>query len=785
LGGTGREFSRDVAVDSGGAVYVVGETESTDFPVEKPIFGSFSVVFDIFITKMNATGDALVYSTYIGGSDDEKGWGIAIDSTGAAYVIGYTDSSDFPTKNPIQATHAGGTDVCYFKINSVGNALLYSSFLGGNFFDEGHDIAVDAGGRAYLTGQTYSFNFPMFNPLQGTKGGGHDVFVTVINAPGNAYVYSTYFGGSSDDVSQGIALDSGGAVYIAGYTVSTNFPTLGPIQGSLAGNEDAFITKINSAGSALVYSTYLGGSQYDVGTCIALDSSGRAYVAGVTQSTDFPTQNAIFNTFAGGEQDAFVARINSSGNTLLYSTFLGGSHNDWPWSVVAGSSGEAYVAGYTLSDDFPTRNPIIGSHGGLSDGFVTNINSQGSGLVYSTYLGGIGADFAENLCLDSTGILYVTGSTYSDDFPTQSGFQSSRAGGSDAFILKLVCLQTDDLLGTWSSGVWYRNSDTGSWVNQGSPCELVAAGDLGGDGTDDIFWSRAGDGVWVKQSVTRSWTKLCNAPARDMDAGDMNGDGRDDLLGNWSSGIYYKNSVSGAWVKMGPPGDLIATGDLDGDGTDDLLWSKAGDGVWIKSSTTTLWSRLTPAAAGDMTSGDMNGDGRDDLVGSWTSGVYYKDSIGGGWIKMGPPGELIASGDLDGDGTDDLLWSKSGDGVWVKSSTTALWSRLTPAASTHMDAGLMREGAHPWPDSTHGAFFELPAHAGGYTDGPGRILEYVDLSDEGPGGWNFVFSEEANVVLQESDSGKVMQLPGPGEAGFQYIEQTNLVPQEVLKYKKK
>jgi uncharacterized protein YkwD len=251
--------------------------------------------------------------------------------------------------------------------------------------------------------------------------------------------------------------------------------------------------------------------------------------------------------------------------------------------------------------------------------------------------------------------------------------------------------EVDDLVCSWDgSGVWSRNSNTGVWSKIAPPSHLVAAGDLDGDGTDDLLWSKAGDGVWVKSSTTGTWSRICIPPAWDMASGDMNGDGRDDLVGIWSTGVYYKNTIGGTWVKMGPLGGLIAVGNLDGDGTDDLLWSNAGDGVWVKYSSTGTWSRLCVTPASDMASGDMNGDGRDDLVGIWGAGVYFKDTISGTWVKMGPVGDLIETGDLDEDGTDDLLWSNAGDGVWVKYSSTGTWSRLHPTAARHLDGGVLR-----------------------------------------------------------------------------------------------
>jgi hypothetical protein len=335
----------------------------------------------------------------------------------------------------------------------------------------------------------------------------------------------------------------------------------------------------------------------------------------------------------------------------------------------------------------------------------------------------------------------------------------------------------DDLLGTWDgSGVYYRNSQTGNWIKMSPPAHLVAAGDLDGDGTDDLLWSKAGDGVWVKLSSTKTWMRHTPAAAGDMTSGDMNGNGRDDIVGNWTSGVYYKDSLGGGWVKMAPPADLISAGDLDGDGTEDLLWSKAGDGVWVKHSSTGKWIKLIGMVPVDIASGDMNGDGRDDLIGSWSSGVYYKNSIGGSWVKMAPPASLIGAGDLDKDGRDDLLWSKAGDGVWVKRSATGSWMRLTPATARHMDAGLMRGGANPWPSAAIDGFMELPSPRGGYIEGPGSLYMYDDLSDWGPGGRNFFFREEENLFPKETDSVEFMRIPGPGEPGFQYIEEKNLIP---------
>jgi hypothetical protein len=326
-----------------------------------------------FVAKLNATGTALVYSTYLGGSGNDYGYGIAVDSSGNAYVTGGTYSTDFPTKNPLQGANAGGFDTFVSKINAAGSALVYSTYLGGSGYDGSTGIAVDSAGNAYVVGWTGSTNFPTKNPLQPANAGGYDAFVSKINAAGSALVYSTYLGGSGNDGGTGIAVDSAGNAYLTGFTYSTDFPTKNPLQGAYAGNEDVFVAKIDATGSALLYSTYLGGSGWgDYGSAIAVDSAGNAYVTGETMSTDFPTTtNAAQPTFGGGYTDAFVTKLNPTGSALLYSSYLGGSDKDWGNSIAVDSSGNPYVTGQTVSSNFPTENPLQPTYGGgTSDAFV-------------------------------------------------------------------------------------------------------------------------------------------------------------------------------------------------------------------------------------------------------------------------------------------------------------------------------------------------------------------------------------------------------------------------------
>ncbi len=448
LGGFDNDYGYSIAVDSAGNAYVTGSTytdpsqSSGSFPIanaRQPTSGGFS---DAFVTKFNPAGNALIYSTYLGGSSGDYGYGIAVDSAGNAYITGSTFSNNFPLANAIQPVKAGFvSDAFVTKFNASGNGLVYSTFLGGSNYDEGNSIAVDSFNNAYVTGYTTSTtNFPIANARQPTYGGGFsDAFVTEFNPAGSTLIYSTYLGGNSNEFGYGIAADSAGNAYVTGYTNSNNFPLANARQPTFGGVADAFVTEFNAAGSALLYSTYLGGSGDDRGASIAVDSAGNAYVTGLTVSTtDFPTANALQPAFAGSV-DAFVTEFNPTGSTLLYSTYLGGSGDDRGIGIAVNSTGNAYVTGSTASSNFPTVNALQSiSAGNGSDAFVTKLNAGGTALLFSTYFGGSGNDVARGIASNANGT-YLVGETVADNFPISPGALQTARGprSSDAFVTKL------------------------------------------------------------------------------------------------------------------------------------------------------------------------------------------------------------------------------------------------------------------------------------------------------------------------------------------------------------
>jgi hypothetical protein len=399
----------------------------------------------------------LKYATYLGGTGGDVAYGIAVDSSGNAYITGTTGSVDFPVRSPEQDTNGGKSDVFVAKLNAAGTGLIFSTFLGGTGIDSATSIAIDSAGDSYIGGNTYSADFPVPGAFQTTYAGEGDGFIAKLNPNGSSLLYSSYIGGGGPDFVQGVALDSGGNAYLTGSTRSPDFPTANALQigndgctttnNTVSCTSDVFITKVSPDGTSLVYSTYLGGSDADLGQAIAVDGSGDAYVAGYTFSTSFPTQNA-FQSSLVGSADAFITELDPTGTNLLFSTYLGGSQQERVFGMALDSVGNVFLTGDTQSPNFPTTsNAFQSQYAGAGDAFVCKIAPGGTGLVYSTLLGGSDADQGTAITLDSNGDVFVTGSTRSSDFPTVDPLQrvlglfgASTCGTdicSDAFVVEL------------------------------------------------------------------------------------------------------------------------------------------------------------------------------------------------------------------------------------------------------------------------------------------------------------------------------------------------------------
>lgn len=489
LGGSEQEclWRCSIAVDSSGAIYVASYTYSANFPTTPGAFdttcgtdGNCNGWTDAFVAKLNPAGNGqsdLAYATFLGGSEDDCVFScdMTIDVSGAAYVTGSTDSLDFPSTPGAFDTICGSSgvfcdDIFVAKLSATGSLLVYATFLGGDTWREDSTaIAVDGGGAVYVTGYTNSPDFPTtpgaFDTTCGNDGtcnAWRDAFVVKLNLNSmgaSDLAYATFLGESENDESNGIAVDGGGTVYVTGLTDSSTFPTTsGAFDTTFSGFEDAFVVKLNPAGngpSDLIYATFLGDSSSDEGEDIAVGDSGAVYVTGYTYSSAFPTTPNAFDRTYNGNGDPFVVKMNLSGmgsSDLAYSTFLGGSGWDGGFGVDVDGSGSACVTGPTVSPDFPTTpnafdrtcgtdgncNFVLG-YGRQADAFVAKLTMNSSSLTYSTFLGGGLIDVGEGIAVDESGVAYITGWTWSHDFPTTVGALDTSQNGSysDAFVVKL------------------------------------------------------------------------------------------------------------------------------------------------------------------------------------------------------------------------------------------------------------------------------------------------------------------------------------------------------------
>jgi Beta-propeller repeat len=434
LGGPGYDAINALTADSAGNIYVTGTTSSTNLLPGST--QSLRASRSAWVAKLNSSGTQLLYLIYIGGSGNDSGQGIAVDSMENAYITGVTASTDFPTTSGAFSTGSTGPQEAFIaKVSSVGE-IQYSTYLGGGS-DAGFAIAVDSTFAVYVAGQTASGAFPVTaGTLQpSNQGGFSDCFVSKLNAAGTALLYSTYLGGSALDLCTGIAIDASDDAYVTGTTYSTNFPIHLALQSSLMGSANAFVSEINPTATALVYSTYLGGSVVDNGSAIAVDSTGAAYIAGATSSPDFPTLAGAAQTVLGGLYNAFVSKLAPGGNGLVYSTLIGGSGSDSATAIAVDKSVQAVVGGYTTSSNFPVSNAIQTTFQGIRDAFATVVSAGGSSLVFSSYFGGAGDDRAFAVAALSGYSLALGGMTDSTNFPTAGALQNAFGGTYDGFLL--------------------------------------------------------------------------------------------------------------------------------------------------------------------------------------------------------------------------------------------------------------------------------------------------------------------------------------------------------------
>ena len=429
LGGSLNDYVKAVTEDANGNIYATGYTYSADFPVKNAWNSTFGGGTDVFVSKFSPSG-YLLFSTFLGGSSVDFGYGIKVDSEGNVYVYGETQSNDFTTKNAYQPGFKGASDVFLAKFDPTGN-LLFSTLLGGYQYDHATGLALDNLGNIYITGYTFSPTFPTRNPLPIAYMGTSMAFLAKFDAQG-ALLYSTFLGGSATDIGYAVATDANNNCYIAGQTNSNDFPIVNGYQTTRNGSYDGFITEFNTTGQ-IIYSSYFGGNQSEEITSIAVNSN-TVTVTGFTSSFNLPLVNAFDGVFAGGFSDVFVARFTNN-NQLSFSSFLGGSVDDYSYGIAVDTSGNSYVTGFTDSTNFPVKIPFQNSNAGVNDMFVTKIASNGS-LDFSSYLGGLNDDYGRAIIVDSNSNILVAGESGSNGLGSVNGYYINNSGNFDGFIIK-------------------------------------------------------------------------------------------------------------------------------------------------------------------------------------------------------------------------------------------------------------------------------------------------------------------------------------------------------------
>jgi hypothetical protein len=691
IGGSSDEYGQGIALDSARNVYVTGYTLSTEssFPVSVGPELTNSGSWDAFVAKVNASGTALLYCGYIGGSARDDAYAIAVDGSGNVYITGYTESSDgsFPVTVGPDLTFNGDEydyDAFVAKVNAYGTALLYCGFIGGSDWDWGRGIAVDGSGNAYVTGHTYSGegSFPVtVGPDLTFNGGDHDAFVAKVNASGAALSYCGYIGGSHFDEGRGIAVDGSGNAYITGYTFSSesSFPvTVGPGL-TYGGAGDAFVAKVNASGAALSYCGYIGGSDEDTGFSIAIDNSGNAYVTGYAYSNEgsFPVTVGPDLT-QNGWADAFVAKISASGATLFYCGYIGGGTYDHGYGIALDSAGNACITGHTASNqaNFPVKVGPDLTFNDIQDAFVAKVSASGATLFYCGYIGGTGYDYSYGIAVDISGNVYVAGYTTSSEssFPVKVGPDLTHNGNADAYVAmvsaygsQLPVFDGHDFDGNSTSeisvyrptnGVWYINglSDT-QWGEAG---DIPVPGNYDLDPATEIAIFRPTSGLWFISGVSTSqWGASGDIPV----PRDYNGGGVTDLA-VWrpSNGVWYINGVGD--VQWGQEGDFLVPGDYDGDGAAEVAVWRPRYGEWFIFG----GGYYQLGTEGDIpVPADYDGDGTTDVaVYRPSTGMWYIQYSGGGTagIQWGGAQDIPVPGDYDGNGTTDVAIWRASTGLW-------------------------------------------------------------------------------------------------------------------------
>jgi hypothetical protein len=826
VAGSGYDAGYAIAVDASGGVYITGTSSSYGFPAPG---SGVKNHYDAFVMKFNESG-TLLYTTILASNANSSGQSIAVDAAGNAYIAGTTEASNFPVTRGAWQTVSTGTQAAFAaKLDPSGN-LVYATYIGGAGQTTGTGVAIDSSGNAYISGYTSSAFPTTSGAAQVLYAGGFaDAFVVKLNAQGSAALYSTLLGGTGNDEAQAIAVNAAGQACIAGYTDSTSLATYSALQPSPGGEGDVLIACLNAGGSAWTTISYLGGSNLDQAYALDMDAGGNLYVAGTTFSPDFPVTAGVVQPANAGAYDAFVAKLSPGAGSLLYATFLGGSGNDTAAAIAVGSAGDVWIGGYTASMNFPLSGPWQFVPGGRYDGFVSHLSANATALVSSSYMGGAEDDRVLGIGLDSTGLAFVTGSTLSPNFPVTPGaMQTTGPAGMNAFLASispsgyaisgqvsalgsgpvggvtvtlsgapLASVQTDVdgnfLFNSLSGGGTYTvtpsltnytftpSSQTFTNLNANQTADFTAStthsisghvtlsgggplsgvavalsGAFSGSAVTDASGYYAFNALAAgTYSVTASLSGYTFNPSSQQFAG-LNANQTADFTASVvtpppppQTDLIWQDPVSGfsqMWFMGGPQGTTLtgaatitikniwriaAMADFNGDGYPDIVWQDPVSGtsqIWFMGGPQGITLLSAVALSGPnpwhiVAAGDFNRDGHPDLV--WQDPVSGWAQI---WFMGGPQGitllnavnltlrnpwHIVGCGDFNGDGQPDMLWQDPVSGtvqVWYLTGAlgNALLSAVNLATSTShvVSVADFNHDGHPdvvWQDPVSGA----------------------------------------------------------------------------------